>query len=294
MANRNLSLVTNNVNRIKVGLGGRSTHSLFANAPQVVTIREPTLSACLPKQAEGLFAARTNEELVAETGKLLAEIELDTFVIATYVKDDDDPAEVPSALVMGQCPLDWIERYNQKGYIDVDTRLASSLTQASPYLWDRTQFNGHEAEELFEEAASYGIRAGISTALLNHEGYLGMFSASTSLNIGVSDLLTPIIRGRFLIVKDYLAELLSPGNRTVVSEANELPDDELVDLSPRQREILYWTASGYAPTKIADKLHISDSTVRAHLATIKTRLRVRKLGHAVARALKLRIIPFPD
>lgn len=291
MAKPNLSLVTDN---IKVSLGGRATHSVFSNPPQVVTIREPSLSTCLPKQAEGLFAARTNEELMLELGKLLAEIDLNTFIVATYVKDEDDPAEVPTALVMGQCPAGWVRRYDEKGYVDVDPRLAHSLNGTGSFLWDRTRFDGHEAAELFEDAASYGLRAGISTALLNHDGYLGMFSASTSLHMEVSDLQSPMIRGRFLILKEYLTELLSPERRIAVSATQELAEESIARISPRQREVLFWTASGYDIDSIADKLRISYATVRAHLADSKRRLGVTKQGHAVARALKLKIIPFPD
>ncbi len=121
MAKQKLTLVTDNT---KVNLGGQSTHTVFSNPPQVITIAQPNLSAYVPKRAEGLFGARTSQDLAIELGKLLAEIEMDTFVIGMYVKDDEDPAESPSALLMGQCRNDWIQRYDQEGFIDIDPRFA--------------------------------------------------------------------------------------------------------------------------------------------------------------------------
>lgn len=292
MAKQKLALVV--TDNTKIRLGGRSAHNVFANPPQqLITVTQPSLSTCIPRQAEGLFAAKSNEELMVELGKLLAEIDLDTFIVGIYVKDED-PNELPSALVMGQCRPDWIARYDDQGYIDVDTRMAHCLNNTTPFLWDRTSFGARDALPLFEEAASYGLRAGIAAPLLTHQGYLGMFSASSSLDVYVPDLLSPVIRGRFLILKDYLSELLGPKNRSVVSLAHTSADGSGVKLSRRQSEVLFLFASGYDATKIADRLHVSDSAVRAHLAIAKTRLGVTKLSHAVARALKHNLIPFPD
>lgn len=291
MAKQKLTLVTDNT---KVNLGGRSTHTVFSNPPQVITIAQPDLSACVPKRAEGLFGARSSQDLVIEAGKLLAEIDMDTFVIGMYVKDDEDRDESPSALVMGQCRNDWIRRYDQQGFIDIDPRFAHCLTNASPYVWDRTQFDGQAASPLFEEAASYGLRAGLSAPLLTHQGYLGMFSVSTSLDLNRDDLLSPIVRGRFLILKDYLTELLTAGNRSMVAAGPALAVTSALKLSRQGREVLYWAASGYSTSRIGDKLHIAESTVRAHIANVKRCLGVRKLSHAIARALKHNLIPFPD
>ncbi len=128
MAKQKLTLVTDNT---KVNLGGQSTHTVFSNPPQVITIAQPNLSAYVPKRAEGLFGARTSQDLAIELGKLLAEIEMDTFVIGMYVKDDEDPAESPSALLMGQCRNDWIQRYDQEGFIDIDPRFAHCVRAMS-------------------------------------------------------------------------------------------------------------------------------------------------------------------
>ncbi len=291
MANPKLTLVTDNT---KVNLGGQVTHTVFSNPPQVITIAQPDLSACVPKRAEGLFGARTSQDLVVELGKLLAEIEMDTFVIGMYIKDDKDPAESPSALVMGQCRNDWIQRYDQEGFIDIDPRFAHCLNNTSPYVWDRTQFEGQAASPLFEEAAKYGLRAGISAPLLTHQGYLGMFSASTSLSLYRDDLFSPIIRGRFLILKDYLTELLTAENRSMVAAGQEREATPSYSLSRREREVLYLVASGYSTDRIADKLRLSNSTVSAHIANIKRCLGVQTQSHATARAIKHKLIPLPD
>lgn len=288
--------LANVLNTAKVGLGEQSAHSAFSNPPRVVAFRESNLSLCRPKDAEELFAAKTNEELISALGKLFDEIGLDTYIVATHVKDDDDPVADPSAVVMGKCPERWINRYDRMRYIDVDPRLTHSLTHTSPLVWDRTLFDRHQAAPLFEDAASHGLCAGISTALLDHSGYLGMLSASTSMKIEARDLLSPMIYGRFLILREYLGELLESkrGSAAETVCADQMTEELSAKLTPRQRSVLFWTACGWRTHRIGDKLHISESTVRKHLDAAVERLGVDGKAHAVARALKYRVIPFPD
>lgn len=62
------------------------------------------------------------------------------------------------------------------------------------------------------------------------------------------------------------------------------------DLSEREIEILRQVASGKANKLIADKLHISEDTVKAHLRNIFSKLGASDRTHAVTIAMKRGII----
>lgn len=266
----------------------------FVQAPPILKFQPPgDVRDCLPKHAEGLFAAKTNEEIVRQLGLLLEEIELDTFVIGLYAKESESDG-MPTASVLGKVAPSWLKRYDEAGYLDVDPRVEHCLSSPTLYTWDRAQRTSPEAAIMFEEAAAYGIRAGISCAILTHDGFVGMFSASTSYRLSRSDLMSQHVRGRFLIVRDYLSMLINPET----TRSNAGPDNLLFDrnakLSRREEQVLLAAALGMSVGEISGKVGISESTTRLYLSTAKARLGARKLGHAIAIAVKHNLIPYPD
>ena len=62
---------------------------------------------------------------------------------------------------------------------------------------------------------------------------------------------------------------------------------EVEDLSPREREILELLAGGFANKAIADRLGLTDGTVRWHLRHVYHKLHVRSRTEA---ALKFRSV----
>ncbi len=252
------------------------------------------LNGLLPKQAEGLFAAKTNEEIVTELGKLLLDIEFDSFIIGLYAKSGQDADGIPSASVMGKVAPAWLRRYEERGYLDVDPRIRHCISSPSLFTWDGRQRFEPAAAEMFEEAATFGIRAGISCPILTHDGFAGLFSVSTSYPVDREQLLAPVIRGRFLILRDYLTQLIITDSTQQLQQSNNLLFDPDARLSAREAETLLYTALGMSIPEVSDKVRLAESTVRLYLSTAKARLGARNLKQAVALAVKHRLIPFPD
>ena len=61
---------------------------------------------------------------------------------------------------------------------------------------------------------------------------------------------------------------------------------ETENLSEREKEILGYVAKGYQDKEIADKLFLSDATVRAHLRNVYKKLHVRSRTEALLKYLK--------
>jgi LuxR family maltose regulon positive regulatory protein len=61
-------------------------------------------------------------------------------------------------------------------------------------------------------------------------------------------------------------------------------------LTGRERDILHLIAQGCVDKEIAQTLSISPTTVKSHVVSIFTKLKVQKRAHAVSRAQSLGLI----
>ena len=118
-----------------------------------------------------------------------------------------------------------------------------------------------DSERIFE-----ALRAGAS-------GYL--------LKRSVAKEILPAI----LDVKDGGAPMSSQVARKVVASFRDLAKaaEETTSLSEREAEILAQLSKGYANKEIADRMHVSLSTVRTHLRHIYEKLHVRSRAEAIVR-----------
>lgn len=78
-------------------------------------------------------------------------------------------------------------------------------------------------------------------------------------------------RGDALIAPNITARLLA----TFAAAGNDRPPSPIEPLSAREEEVLRTIAGGLTNTEIAGALHISLSTVKAHIASLMTKLGVR-------------------
>jgi DNA-binding CsgD family transcriptional regulator len=81
-----------------------------------------------------------------------------------------------------------------------------------------------------------------------------------------------------------LPRALADGIRPVVLPA------PILHLSPREREVLQLVSEGYSNTMIANRLHLSDNTVKGYVEALLTRLNARNRAEAVAAASRLKLL----
>lgn len=72
-----------------------------------------------------------------------------------------------------------------------------------------------------------------------------------------------------------------------------VPRDVAV-LSPREREVMALLAGGLKGPQVAERLRISPDTVRTHVENAMNKLDARTRAHAIAIALRHRLIEIPD
>ena len=94
------------------------------------------------------------------------------------------------------------------------------------------------------------------------------------------------------ILADYLQRLLTAFG-PMAAEPPPMPDphDTLVEpLTPKEIRVLQLLAEGYSNSAIAEKLFVSDSTVRTHLRNINAKLKASSRTQAVAVARRIGLI----
>jgi ATP/maltotriose-dependent transcriptional regulator MalT len=95
-------------------------------------------------------------------------------------------------------------------------------------------------------------------------------------------------------------KLVRPTERVVVREVEvpapaEFARDErqvaALGLTPRELEILELMAAGLSTREIADRVHVSENTVKTHASRVHAKLGVQRRTQAVQRGRELRLIP---
>ena len=112
-------------------------------------------------------------------------------------------------------------------------------------------------------------------------------------NVGMAELLDAVQRvqvGEAIIAPSMAARLLEEF-RKVAEQAPVQPIPvEVGDLSEREVEVLQLVAQGLPNREIAEALHLSEHTVKSHLANILDKLHLRSRAHAAAYAVQAGLV----
>jgi two-component system, NarL family, response regulator DegU len=84
--------------------------------------------------------------------------------------------------------------------------------------------------------------------------------------------------------------ILSPRLAEVMLQEAKHADEQVSLLSPREEELLQHIADGLATSEVAEKMYISQKTVKNHLASIYEKLQARDRTQAVLMAVKMGIV----
>lgn len=149
----------------------------------------------------------------------------------------------------------------------------------------------------------YGLAAGLLIVLLRLVEYrwlvlthsfeiygalLAIIFAAVGIWVGLR-LTTPKV-----VVEERIVLREVPGTATQVPAANFSRDDDQVaalGVTPRELEILGLLAEGLSNREIAERLFVSENTVKTHASRLFDKLEVRRRTQAVQRGQQLRLIP---
>lgn len=193
-----------------------------------------------------------------------------------YLSLPDRPGSEVS--LISTYPQDWTSRYLKRRYERLDPVIRHARDFPEPFQWGPTvgaRRLSIAQQELFDEAATFGIRYGFTVPIHDARGHVA------AVTFAVDEPSPPFRRcvEKKASVLQLVAILfhvhvrrVAHGNRVVAG----------VMLSPRQLECLEWAARGKSATDIGSILGISPRTAAFHIESAKAKLGVRTTSQAVA------------
>ncbi|WP_460133841.1 helix-turn-helix transcriptional regulator [Pseudomonas sp. S1_E04] len=174
-------------------------------------------------------------------------------------------------------PNEWNHLYKQANFTDVDPVVTHCQRSVLPFVWQEAAF--HETPHLWTLAKSHGVHLGWTQPLHGPKGVFSMLTLGRS-----KEEISP----EELYEKAGNALWLCHAMHTAVAHkyATEPVDKSCSNLTPREIEVLRWSALGKTAGEIAKILCLSERTVGFHNCSSMRKLGVNNKIAAVMVAAK--------
>jgi DNA-binding CsgD family transcriptional regulator len=229
-------------------------------------------------------AAECGNDLVPVIQSITRSFGFDTFMygMCTSVRPDHESR----MFVFTTVPAEWVARYDQMAYIEVDPRILLLWDSTLPLIWDQRTVRGgsRKAESFLDDALRHGIGSGVCMPLGDEVGTRVIVALNSTIPEIDESRQLAISRnlGDIVLFAHYFHELFMKAvmRRGTGSRIAGRP------LSERERECLKLTARGLTTEDIGLKLGIGTRTVQFHFDSIRSKLAAANRQEAVARAIK--------
>ncbi|MEI8703031.1 helix-turn-helix transcriptional regulator [Mesorhizobium sp. ISC15] len=184
--------------------------------------------------------------------------------------------------VMVNFPSEWQERYFEMGYDRIDPIIKASRKRSGAFLWSEVYDDESTTEaerRVFDEAATFGVRSGITVPLHGPNGRLAFMSFAQRCD--------RTLQNRAMT---YLQLAAVHFHRMGAKFASLNEFDAGPVLSFRERECILWISRGKSSWEIGKILAISPNTVNFHLKNVKHKLDASSRTLAAIKAVSLGII----
>jgi len=223
-----------------------------------------------------LAASTTLDDLRALCREECARLGFHSFVYALRVPTQFAEARV---IMLDGYPEGWVKRYFEAAHFEADPVMAHCASHIVPLRWsDLSLEPGSHAERVMHEAATFGLRDGLTMPVHSPQGELGILSFSLDSSPDEARATCGRAIAHVHLLASYLHEAVCRVSGLRQHNASE------TDLSARESECLRWAADGKTSGEIAQLLNVSESTVNFHLNNTMQKLDVINRQHAVAKA----------
>ncbi len=150
-----------------------------------------------------------------------------------------------------------------------------------PFLWTEAPYDPEEepqAHQVMRLAADFGMKQGFCLPIHGVESLEACISLSTS-ELDLDPKIRPML---------HLMGMYAFGKIRSLLEIE--PSRAKVRLTPREREVLSWTAAGKSAWETGQILSITKRTVDMHVMAAASKLGARNKTQAVALAVQSRLI----
>lgn len=219
-------------------------------------------------------AASSSERALGIFEGILQRFGLRSFLITGLPVPHD--SEWHRAILHDGWSREWFTRYESEGHFAHDPCAARSRLSAEPFFWHQLPAEGltPRGRLVMDEAAEFGMKDGLCVPIhVPLAGPAVVTAASDRIEVppGAMPLLETVCVHLFRKVS---------GLETKSDKGKNPP------LTPREREILQWSAQGKTNEDVSCILGIATHTVESHQRNIRDKLDAINVTHAVAKALR--------
>jgi len=184
--------------------------------------------------------------------------------------------------VMLNYPDEWLKRCSEMGYDRIDPIIDKSRNRVRAFRWSEVYNEASTTEierRVFDEAAIYGLRPGISVPMHGPDSSVSIMSFAQPSECEFDNRTIT-----------YLQLAAAHFHLKVASFANSSGIASAPNLSRREKECILWVARGKSSWDIGIILGISDNTVNFHIKNAMRKLDVASRTVAAVKAVNFGII----
>ena len=191
------------------------------------------------------------------------------------------PLATPKTVMFNNYPAAWQAQYQAKNYVEIDPTVQHAMRSSLPILWTDDLFS--PAQELWEEARSFGLRYGWAQSIRDFNGVVGMLTLARS-----NDPVTE----KELDAKRFKMAWLTQAAHLAMSRCltPKLMPEVNAKLSNREIAVLRWTADGKTSSEISCILNIAERTVNFHINNVVAKLNATNKTSAAIKAAMLGLL----
>lgn len=179
----------------------------------------------------------------------------------------------------------WMDYYTDNSYEDIDPVRQNMFVSGYAFRWgDLLSSDGitDDQTRMMFEGKESGLNSGIGVPLRCAHGALaGIGAASSDKSLKVTDYMlcySNMLSHHFY--KCYLS----------IMEDSKLAEKIPVNLTQKEKDVLYLCANGEKRRNISSRLHISTHTVDFHIRNIQRKLSARNITEASVKAVSRGLI----
>ncbi|MCK1651589.1 LuxR family transcriptional regulator [Bradyrhizobium sp. 149] len=193
-------------------------------------------------------------------------------------------AEQPNPLLLLTYDLEWVRRYTERNYFQIDPIVRSGRQGFLPLDWSNVDKETPIARGFFSEADKFGVgRQGVTMPIRGPAGERALFTVTSNASDAEWSKTRLAYMREFLLVGHFFHD-------RAVELAGFRPPSRKLNLSPREKECLSKIARGDVPKRIASELKLSTNAVQIYLQNARTKLGCSSVAEAAAKALFLELI----
>jgi DNA-binding CsgD family transcriptional regulator len=174
---------------------------------------------------------------------------------------------------------DWVDRYLDQDYARIDPVVVGCYRRFHPVDWRHLDWSGRAQRSFLGEAMEAGVGdQGFSVPIRGPNGQFALFTISDRRSDTAWEQYTEMHVRDVLLVAHYL-------NQKALEIEHGTDQVEAKTLSPREIDALTLLAMGMSRAQAAERLKISEHTLRVYIESARFKLGAANTTHAVARAL---------